>query len=223
MADRAGNGWERPPVAVTALAPSTSRPVLVERDDTTGVDVYRIAGAAPGPHVVVLAAERINALVPTAHSLVEAGFALRRGHLSIVSIVRMPADAVPDSPFARVMRDADVVIDLHRPAPGTDGVAARRATVAGTLTDLEMLEAPADRIGHEPAQLAAAHTGWFVDLCVPGTRVAAGDLIGAVADRSGAVLQRIEAPHDGMVVLIRRGSWVEAGDRLVMLTGGSGC
>jgi len=73
----------------------------------------------------------------------------------------------------------------------------------------------------DAADLVAHHTGYFVSVLDAGDPVRAGELVGAVTDRYGSVLQRVEATSDGSIVLVRRTARVEVGDRLVVLAAAS--
>jgi predicted deacylase len=49
-------------------------------------------------------------------------------------------------------------------------------------------------------------------------RVSAGDVLGTIVDPGdGSVLQRLEAPFDGVVVMLRRTAHVDVGDGLCMI------
>jgi predicted deacylase len=62
--------------------------------------------------------------------------------------------------------------------------------------------------------LAADRSGRFVCWRESGDTVDADGLIGEVVDDAGHVIRRVTAPHEGLVIFLRRHARVHAGDVL---------
>lgn len=71
--------------------------------------------------------------------------------------------------------------------------------------------------GNTDEGIAASAAGFFVAASEAGDRIAAGATIGSVLDEDGRVLDRITAPVDGVVMLLRRAARVQPGDTLAIV------
>jgi predicted deacylase len=61
----------------------------------------------------------------------------------------------------------------------------------------------------------AGAAGLFIPRVGGGDRVARGQVLGAVVDLRGTVLEELRAPHDGWVVVLARRPHVKPGDGVV--------
>lgn len=71
--------------------------------------------------------------------------------------------------------------------------------------------------GDVDASLSTTTAGWCVTAVAAGDGVAAGDLIAEIVDADADVVERISAPKDATVMMLRRHAEVAAGDGVVML------
>jgi uncharacterized protein len=71
--------------------------------------------------------------------------------------------------------------------------------------------------GDVDSSVAAEVSGWCVTAVAAGDVVRAGDPIADVVGLDGAVLQAVTAPHDGIVMMLRRRAVVGPGTGIVML------
>jgi len=117
---------------------------------------------------------------------------------------------------------------------GSGGAALRKSEVDGyvdgvlrVLASLGMTAAPAapappSRVVHGgdgdvDSSVAASVDGWCVTAVSAGDTVSAGDPVADIVDAEGRVAERIAAPHDGVVMMLRRTAAVTAGTGIVML------
>jgi predicted deacylase len=106
---------------------------------------------------------------------------------------------------------------------GSD-VEAFVAGVIGALSHLEMLDEPElpppprwfidGGVGDVDRALAADRSGRFVRWCEPGDSLDADAPIGELVDEGGHVVSHVTAPHDGLVIFLRRHARVQPGDVL---------
>lgn len=71
--------------------------------------------------------------------------------------------------------------------------------------------------GDVDSSVAAAVEGWCVTAVRAGDTVRADDLIADIVDSRGVTVQQVRAPHDGVVMMLRRRATVEVGTGIVML------
>lgn len=140
-----------------------------------------------------------------------------------------------DSPPGRTLSAA---ADLGIPAiyaecSGGAGILADELDVyvTGVLAVLEELGMVPETFRREPrhqsrwvfgrgdldAGVQSKHDGFFVSGTAAGAVLASGDVIGEVYRYDGRLLEVVEAPHDGMVMFLRRQARVRAGDALFAL------
>lgn len=134
-------------------------------------------------------------------------------------------------------RSLTAAADLEVPAiyvEGAGGGALRRDELHGyvdgvlrTLGHLGMLDgappaSPPPAVlrggdGNVDASVSCTTDGWCVTAVRAGDPVDRGDLVAEILDPSGAVAERILAPLDGTVMMLRRKAPVTAGTGIVML------
>ena len=104
-------------------------------------------------------------------------------------------------------------VELH-------AVGLRRLLRAAGLIE-EAPSAPAHRthLLSTEAWMRSAHTGYWRPAVAVGDRVAQGTVVGEVQDAFGAVLERPEAPMDGVVIFLVTSLAMNAGDPLLALAG----
>lgn len=71
--------------------------------------------------------------------------------------------------------------------------------------------------GNTDASRVASHSGYCITAVAAGDTVRAGQLIAEVRDASAGVLEVVESPIDGVVMMIRAVAEIEAGDGVVMV------
>ncbi len=94
--------------------------------------------------------------------------------------------------------------------------------ITNVLMHLEMIEGKPDRtFGQIWVQrisyLKSELSGDFIPLVDPGALIQRGDVVGHIQDSMNSVVQKITAPHDGIVHFIQINSWFEKGSPLVAI------
>jgi len=90
---------------------------------------------------------------------------------------------------------------------------------AGLIDDAPDEPAHATEVLPTEAWMRATTTGYWHPALEVGDRVAAGSVVGEVQDAFGAVLERPEAPMDGVVIFLVSSLAMNAGDPLLALAG----
>ena len=90
---------------------------------------------------------------------------------------------------------------------------------AGLINDAPDKPAHATEVLPTEAWMRATTTGYWHPALEVGDRVAAGSVVGEVQDAFGAVLERPEAPMDGVVIFLVSSLAMNAGDPLLALAG----
>lgn len=117
---------------------------------------------------------------------------------------------------------------------GSGGAALRRTEVVGYVDGVLRVLGSFGMVADPPALIAvervlrggdgdvdssvsATVDGWCVTSVAAGATVTRGEAVADIVDARGEVAQRIRAPHDGTVMMLRRTAEVTAGTGIVML------
>ena len=109
--------------------------------------------------------------------------------------------------------------------PGKPDRVIERVIIEGitnVLTYLEMIEGRPGRTFDQTwvqqiSYLKSELSGDFIPLVDPGALIQRGGVVGHIQDSMNTVVQKINAPHDGIVHFIQNNAWFEKGSPLVAI------
>jgi predicted deacylase len=153
-----------------------------------------------------IAAELFGAPLGWLHSAIQPGRSV-----STALAFDVPAIYVEGGGGAALRRD-----EVDRYVTGVERILCSLGDLAGPATAPGPTRWLIGGDGDVDASTSATFDGWCVTAVRAGDEVAPGDLIAEVLDGSGDVVERIVAPRQATVMMLRRHADVRAGDGIVM-------